>query len=93
MIVRGKLANFSSSHLDEIERKFKERERELEAAEGRVRETEKHARRLRELQEKEAVLRARSGFEAERKRAVSKIQQLRIKMTQISSQLTQVSLV
>lgn len=43
--------------------------------------------------EKEAVLRARSGFEAERKRAVSKIQQLRIKMTQISSQLTQVSLV
>ena len=43
--------------------------------------------------EKEAVLRARSGFEAERKRAVSNIQQLRIKMTQISSQLTQVSLV
>ena len=43
--------------------------------------------------EKEAVLRARSGFEAERKRAVSKIQQLRIKMTQISSQLTQVSLI
>ena len=41
--------------------------------------------------EKEAVLRARSGFEAEKKRAVAKIQQLRIKMTSISSQLTQVN--
>ena len=43
--------------------------------------------------EKEAVLRARSGFEAEKKRAVAKIQQLRIKMTSISSQLTQVNFV
>ena len=40
--------------------------------------------------EKEALLRARSGFEAEKKRAVNKIQQLRTKMTTISSQLTQV---
>ena len=36
--------------------------------------------------EKEALLRARSGFEAEKKRAVNKIQQLRTKMTTISSQ-------
>jgi len=40
--------------------------------------------------EKEALLRARSGFEGEKKRAVAKIQQLRTKMTSISSQLTQV---
>ena len=43
--------------------------------------------------EKEAVLRARSGFEAEKKRTVAKIQQLRIKMTSISSRLTQVHFV
>ena len=41
--------------------------------------------------EKEAVLRARSGFEAEKKRAVAAIQKLRTRMTSISSQLTQVS--
>ena len=41
--------------------------------------------------EHEAVLRARSGFEAEKKRAVAAIQKLRTRMTSISSQLTQVS--
>ena len=66
------LASSSSSNLDEIERKLKERERELEAAEARVRETEEHARRLRELQEKEAVLKEREEMLARREEEAKK---------------------
>ena len=62
----------SSSNLDEIERKLRARERELEAAEARVRETEEHARRLRELQEKEALLKEREEMLARREEEAKK---------------------
>merc|ERR1712013_728602 len=55
---------------------------------GEVRGLENHLKGLEK--EKEAVLRARAGFEAEKKRVVANIQKLRTQMTAISSQFTQV---
>ena len=56
-----------------------------------VRGLENHLKGLEK--EKEAVLRARAGFEAEKKRVVGNIQKLRTQMTAISSQFTQVRLI